>query len=287
MNNIKCVHCGLVNWADAEACKRCGNPPGPAAQESGEWQPNPGQGSAGWQPPAHAYGHQGWGAKQRKGLAVASLIVGILSLLTFSLFIVGALSALVMGIVAVVRTGRQPEVYGGRGMAVGGIVTSALSLVMTPVLGIILAIAIPNLLASRRAANEAGAVASLREIVLAEGTYSHTVGKGSYGSLEELGRASLIEAALARGVKNGYQFELVTTDETCAVSAVPLSYGTTGRRSFYATCDESEVHAADKGGRAADDSDPVLDERASGRRSNGPGPGSEGYGSPRATRQRY
>lgn len=285
MNSIKCVHCGLINWADAEACKRCGNPPVPAGQEAGGWHPPAEQEAGGWQAPA--YGGQQWGAKKRTGLAVASLVVGILSLLTFSLFFVGALTALIMGIVAVSRAGRQPEVYGGRGLAVGGIVTSAISLLMAPMIGIILAIAIPNLLASRRAANEASAVGSLREIVLAEGTYSSTVGAGSYGSLEELGQASLIEAALARGLKNGYQFDLVATDEACAVSAVPISYGTTGTRSFYITCDEREIHMADKGGQAADDSDPVLDERASGTRSFGPGPGVEGYEAPRAPRRRY
>jgi type IV pilus assembly protein PilA len=246
MNSIKCAHCGLINWADAEACKRCGNAPAADGQESG-----------GWQPPAD--GTQGWGGKKRKGLAVASLVLGIVSLFTFSLLVVGALTALVMGIVAASRAGKQPHVYGGRGLAVGGIVTSALSLVTVPLLGIILAIAIPNLLASRRAANEASALRSLREIVMAQDTYSSTAGGGSYGSLEELGEANLIEDALAAGLKNGYLFDVVADEETCAVSAVPMIYGRSGTRSFYVTCEEGEIHFADKGGEAADDSDPVLD----------------------------
>ncbi|HWS53072.1 MAG TPA: DUF4190 domain-containing protein [Pyrinomonadaceae bacterium] len=275
MNSIKCAHCGLINWADAEACKRCGNPPAAAGQESGE----------GWAPPA--YGAQDWGAKKRTGLAVASLVIGILSLLTFSLFLVGALTALVMGIVAAARAGKQPEVYGGRGLAVGGIVTSALSLLTVPLLGIILAIAIPNLLAARRAANEASAVHSMREILTAQDAYRSTVGAGSYGSLDELGAASLLEDPLARGVKNGYQFIMVATTETCALSAVPKDYGATGTRSFYVRCEEGEIHMADKRGEAADDSDPVLDSSGYGQPGNAFGPSSRGHEAPRAPRRRY
>ena len=39
MTSIKCQHCGLVNWADAEVCKRCGNPPGWGASsgDRAEW----------------------------------------------------------------------------------------------------------------------------------------------------------------------------------------------------------------------------------------------------------
>jgi type II secretory pathway pseudopilin PulG len=275
MNSIKCIHCGLINWADAEACKRCGNPPGAEAQEAG-----------GWASPVH--GGQAWGEKKRKGLAVASLVLGILSIFTLGLLLVGALTALVMGIVALVRAGKQPHVYGGRGLAVGGIVTSAFSLVMIVPLAIIAAIAIPNLVAARRAANEGSAISSVREIILAQGTYSATVGAGSYGSLEELGAASLIEGGLVRGRNHGYQFDLVATEETCAVSAVPVNYGSTGRRSFYATCGEGEIHFADKGGLAANDSDPVLDESPSGAAGYGPGPQFDAYGRPtRTARPRY
>ena len=275
MNSIKCAHCGLINWADAEACKRCGNPPAAEGQDYGE----------GWPPPEH--GAQEWGAKKRTGLAVASLVLGILSLLTFSLFVVGALTALVLGIVAVSRAGKQPHVYGGRGLAIGGIVTSAISLVMVPMLGIIMAIAIPNLLASRRAANEAAAIGSMREILLAQDTYRATVGKGSYGSLEELGAVDLVEGGLAGGVKNGYQFVMVASEETCALSAVPTNYGATGKRSFYVRCEEGEIHLADKNGEAADGSDPVLDNSGSGAPGHAFGPGSGGYETQRPARRRY
>lgn len=288
MKSIRCIHCGLINWADAETCKRCGNPPHDSARgESAGWTPGGGDAAYG-----ATYG-AGYGAgygdgKKRKGLAVASLVLGILSLMTFSLLGVGALTALIMGIVAAVRASKNPQVYGGRGLAVGGIVTSVFSLVMIVPLMIIAAIAIPNLLASRRAANEASAIYSVRQIVGAEATYSSTEGAGEFGSMEDLARTGLVNANLAAGVQSGYRFVLVATSDTCSVTAVPVEYGRTGTRSFYATCASEEIHYADKAGLAADSDDPVVGESGHGseRRSFDTGyPGQSA--SPRAPRTRY
>jgi hypothetical protein len=274
MKSARCIHCGLINWADAEACKRCGNSPQQTVHEEfGGWSAEAG--------PA-PYGV----AKKRTGLAVASLVVGVVSLVTFSLLIVGAVVGIVLGIVAVTRAGREPEVYGGRGLAVGGIVTSALSLVMILPLMLVAAIAIPNLLAARRAANEASAIHNVRMLIYAEGEYSASTGGGEFGTMEDLAKAGLVEGQLADGLHNGYMFTLVATDDTCAVTAVPMSYGSSGRRSFYATCDGSGVHYTDNGGGPADSSDPLVEEPTyGGKRLGG---GSRGSGSPsRPARPRY
>ena len=53
-------------------------------------------------------------------------------------------------------------------------------LIVVAIIGIIAAIAIPNLLASRRAANEGSAQQSLRTMSSAEATYQSTAGAGSY-----------------------------------------------------------------------------------------------------------
>src|SRR4030095_14274068 len=50
-------------------------------------------------------------------------------------------------------------------------------LIVVAIIGIIAAIAIPNLLASKRAANEASAIASLRTLTGAEATYHSTKGE--------------------------------------------------------------------------------------------------------------
>src|SRR5947209_10876755 len=59
-------------------------------------------------------------------------------------------------------------------------------LIVVAIIGIIAAIAIPNLLASRRAANEASAISTLRTIGTSESTYSSTLGFGAYGDLTTL-----------------------------------------------------------------------------------------------------
>lgn len=270
MKSVKCIHCGLVNWADAEGCKRCGNPPQGAAQED----------FGGWGPEANYYWPQGDG-KQRKGLAVASLVLGVLSFFTFGLLGVGALTGLIMGIVALSRASKQPEVYGGRGLAIGGIVMNSVSTVLIVPVAIIAAIAIPNLLAARRAANEASAVRGVRELLVAESVFY--ANQREYGPLEKVVLARIIqpENPLAGGLMNGYRFQVAVAGETCYVSAVPQRYGSTGRRSFYADCGDGEIHFADKGGLAADETDPVLDDRRPAAGGGGFGPDYDGHGAPR------
>jgi prepilin-type N-terminal cleavage/methylation domain-containing protein len=82
-------------------------------------------------------------------------------------------------------------------------------LVVVIIIAIIAAIAIPNLLASRRAANEASAISSLRTIHSSEATYFSTTGaNASYGTLVQLSGQSLIDNVLgaATSIKSGYQF---------------------------------------------------------------------------------
>ncbi len=83
-------------------------------------------------------------------------------------------------------------------------------LLVVAIIGIIAAIAVPNLLASKRAANEGSAVACVRTITSAEVTYQSTTGVGSYGSLSQLNTAGLVDSALSSTTiaapKSGYAF---------------------------------------------------------------------------------
>ena len=88
-------------------------------------------------------------------------------------------------------------------------------LIVVVVIGIIAAIAVPNLLASRRAANEGAAIASLRTLHVANMTYNATSGNGEYAgldstpgntSLTELGTFGLIDNVLGSGAKSNYIF---------------------------------------------------------------------------------
>src|SRR6201991_3240222 len=69
-------------------------------------------------------------------------------------------------------------------------------LIVVAIIGIIAAIAIPNLLASRRAANEGSAQASTRTMFTAEHTYAATAGNGSFGTAAQLGGQNLIDSLL-------------------------------------------------------------------------------------------
>jgi len=79
-------------------------------------------------------------------------------------------------------------------------------LIVVTIIGIIASIAIPNLLASRRAANEASAQSSLRAISSCEATYENTFGTGSYADLATLGARVMTDSVLSSGTKSGYTF---------------------------------------------------------------------------------
>ncbi len=81
-------------------------------------------------------------------------------------------------------------------------------LIVVVIIGIIAAIAIPNLLAARRAANEGSAQSSLRSVHSAEGTYQSTSGNGNFGTLADLGGAGLVDSQLgnASPQKSGFSF---------------------------------------------------------------------------------
>ncbi len=135
-------------------------------------------------------------------------------------------------------------------------------LIVVAIILIIAAIAIPNLLRSRMAANEASAVGSVRTINTAAITYSSTYGNGFPSDLLEIGgaagssascdHAGLIDSVLGgvTGVnqKSGYSFKMqagataVTNGPTtCAqpgyadgygIVATPITVGTSGQRQF-------------------------------------------------------
>src|SRR5213078_3884363 len=111
-------------------------------------------------------------------------------------------------------------------------------LIVITIIGIIAAIALPNLLASRRAANEGSAQSSLRTISSCENTYLHTFGNNSYTDLSTLGQQTLTDSVLGSGTKSGYSFvatPVASDPPQYWASAVPTStsgVGQTGTRRF-------------------------------------------------------
>ena len=129
-------------------------------------------------------------------------------------------------------------------------------LIVVAIIGIIAAIAVPNLIQSRAAANEASAISSLRNIVTSQITFSATTGSGSYAAtLTALSAASLIDTVLGSGSKDGYSFQAIGTANTFVVSAQPATPGTTGTRYFFSN--ESGVIRFSTAAAATVASDPL------------------------------
>ena len=88
-------------------------------------------------------------------------------------------------------------------------------LIVVAIIGIIAAIAIPNLLASRRAANEGSAQSSIRTIHSSQATYQSTAGNGAFANaLSDLNGQNLIDSVLSAGTKSGYNFTVVDVSGT-------------------------------------------------------------------------
>jgi type IV pilus assembly protein PilA len=120
-------------------------------------------------------------------------------------------------------------------------------LIVVAIILIIAAIAIPNLLRAKMAANESSAVGSLRTINTAEITYSSAYPTAGYAAtLANLGgpspctpgpnNACLIDSVLSGGNKSGYNFTAVGAGGPPATqyfaTAVPVTQNQTGIRSF-------------------------------------------------------
>jgi type IV pilus assembly protein PilA len=102
-------------------------------------------------------------------------------------------------------------------------------LIVVAIILIIAAIAIPNLIKSKMAANEASAVGSLRTINTAELTYSSTYGTG-FTDLTTLGTSGIVDNVLASGTKSGYTLIATPVSSSGAGTSVNpyLSYQSFG-----------------------------------------------------------
>jgi len=125
-------------------------------------------------------------------------------------------------------------------------------LIVVAIILIIAAIAIPNLLRSRIAANEASAVGSIRTINTSEVTFASTYPNVGFATLAALGGAGgsatgagLIDSVLAGGTKSGYVFAVTTGGATGTGPATTYTVNgdpqnsQTGQRHFFS--DQSGV----------------------------------------------
>ena len=207
----RCPYCSEVVQDDTRVCPHCrmdlarvNLPPQAPAPQQAYSQPGETRQSMAGDPTSQP---------QTSGKATASLIAGISAYLVFPFF--GAIIAIVLGHLGLSEIRKSAGRLKGDGLAVAGLVLGYIQFSLIPFILIIAAIAIPNWIKSRMAANEASAVGCLRAITTAEITYSTACPKIGFAStLTELGpngsacpqAANQIDGVLALGTKSGYRF---------------------------------------------------------------------------------
>ena len=234
---LNCPRCGATVTNNSQFCSNCGN-----AISSAQLAPT-------------AVLTPGVPAAQQKtsGMAIASLVCGIVNVFPLSVI------AIVLGHISLSQIKKSAGQITGRGLAIAGLVLGYLGIVAIPFILIVAAIAIPNLLRAKIAANEASAAHSVRMVATAERAYAaQHPAEGFTCNLADLNSAGLTDSALLSGQKYGYAFALqnCTVDSAGApvtrfqVTAIPVSLNSTGTKAFCS--DESGVPRLDSHGSAQD-----------------------------------
>jgi len=185
------------------------------------------------------------------GKAIGSLISGL-----FFFFLPASIVAVILGHLSLSDIRKSAGRLKGQGIATAGLVLGYMGIAAIPFILIIAAIAMPNLIRSRMAANESSAVGVLRIYnTAAQGYATMCADQGFPSAAANLGpgagdcsHANLVknELANARSIKEGYVFIYQARDTdnsgrvtSYAVSADPVSPGVTGTKHFYT--DETTV----------------------------------------------
>jgi prepilin-type N-terminal cleavage/methylation domain-containing protein len=142
-------------------------------------------------------------------------------------------------------------------------------LIVIAIILIIVTVALPRLNKARVYAQEMAAQKAVQTISTAQVEYNSQFGRFAQ-SLTELGppasgaesaaAAGLISADLASGEKQGYRFTVTATPTGYAISAVPISFGATGSRTFFAD-QTMDIHYND-GQEPASANSPIVGKAA-------------------------
>jgi type IV pilus assembly protein PilA len=241
-----CDKCGSAIREGSKFCDQCGQ-----ALAAAPGQPIPA-------PPVLYMGEP-----ETSGKALASMVTGIFGLLLFPI----GIAAIILGHMSRTEIRKSNGRLKGDGMATAGLVMGYGAFAIIPFILIIAAIAIPNLLRARMAANESSAAAGVRALSSAEVAYKSTYPEAGFTcNLAALGgggssaasadHAQFIDDNLASGLKSGYRFELrncvnsETEGHKYQVVAYPVKSHNTGTRAFCS--DETEVVRVDASGSADD-----------------------------------
>ena len=234
-----CASCGnQIAANNAAFCPQCGARLSPAGTIPTAPTTSPGPGTA--------------VVPTTNGLAIVSLVCGFL----FFIF-PAAVAAIIFGHIARSDIRRSGGRKSGAGMALAGLVLGYIGIAIIPIILIVAAIAIPNLLRVRVAAREASTIGYLRVLNFAITKYSNESGKYP-DSLAE------ISPGFGSPRKFGYFIEYHPANMDVdgvkitgySITATPLGPGANGRRHFFT--DQTNVIRAEKGFPATANSPPVT-----------------------------
>jgi type IV pilus assembly protein PilA len=251
-----CPRCATAVEDGVSFCPTCGNATsGPAVAPAGRVPVSP------LVPMAYT------GPQETSGKAMGSLICGL-----FFFFFPVTIVAIILGHLSLSDIKKSAGRLKGQGLAIAGLVLGYMGVLFVPFILIIAAIAIPNLLRARMAANEASAVSALRTYTMALANYANQCQNlGFPASPQNLGRgngdcdgANLVDSELAapRTIRNGYRFlyspgpaDNLGHVVSYSITADPITENTTGSRHFFT--DESGVIRMSRGEPATADSAPI------------------------------
>lgn len=214
-----CNKCGQTLPENTHFCPRCGEPvsviPSVTAATLSSAQ-------------------QSFATPETSGLAIGSLVSGV-----FSFIFPAAIAAIALGHIARSNIRKSAGRLTGDGMALAGLILGYMGLAFIPVILIIAAIAIPNLLRARIAANEASVPGAIVTINAAETQFAMEHPTTGYTcTLSDL--RGYIDSSLASGRKPGYVIELKGCDDETpgkpnrkyVVVASPIRSNQSGVRTF-------------------------------------------------------
>lgn len=104
-------------------------------------------------------------------------------------------------------------------------------LIVVAIIGIIAAIAVPNMIHAQQAAHETAALGNVKAIGSSQLLYQMTKGHGKFGTLASMGTDGLIDPSFATGPKGGYVF----VSDSLSVDNAPPMYDTTAKPSSTGT----------------------------------------------------
>jgi hypothetical protein len=174
--------------------------------------------------------------ERRLGMAIASLVLGILSVMCFG--IVAGLPAIILGHIAYSRSRKHPDTYGGRELAIAGFVTGYVGVLLTT--AILAGMLLPALAKAKSRAQSIRCVNNMKNIGLAFRIYAtdhgdrfpFNTGAGKPGARVEATEMDPIQAFRAIGNELGTPKILVCpadsskhpAPDTASLTAANVSY---------------------------------------------------------------